>query len=127
MAVIAVALAATFTGATFASTADARSYRMTIKRMKQIGAQAANEKEDEFTAEDGSTIVDWEGTCRVTGRTTGACDIDYEFDDGAVCSDTIRAKLNPRTNRATYWSDSDREDDGGNDDGFSECTGPSDE
>jgi hypothetical protein len=106
------------------ATASASSGALTLKRLVQVGKQAANEVESEWSSNAfGYTIVDWSGTCRVTSALRGRCNIKYEFDDGAVCSDVVRVtKRSRKSSRVTYWSDSDKTDDRGADDTFDNCT-----
>ncbi len=103
--------------------ANASSGHLTMKRLKSVVATAANNIEDSWESDDGTVIIDWSGSCRLISAFRGRCNIDYEFDDGVVCTDTVRArKKSKRSNMVYYWSDSQKTDDGGDDDSFDDCT-----
>ena len=107
------------------SSAMAASGKLTMRVLIGVGDKAANELIDtDWTDNDfGSNIVDYEGTCKLTGALRGTCAIEYEFDDGAFCDDTVRvAKRSLKSSKITYWSDSNKADDGGYDDVFDNCT-----
>ena len=109
------------------SSAMAASGKLTLRVLIGVGDKAANEEIDnDWTDNDfGWNIVDYEGTCKLTSALRGTCAVEYEFDDGAFCDDTIRVvKRSRKSSKITYWSDSNKSDDGGYDDVFENCTAP---
>ena len=108
--------------ATARTSAKKVSGKLTKAALQRTGTKAAIELIDnEWTDNDfGLNIIDRTGTCKLTGSLRGTCSIEYEFDDGSFCDDTVRvAKRSLKSSKISYRSDSE-----GEDGEFESCTEP---